>query len=380
MKIAVNTRFLLPGRLEGIGRYTLEVVQRLAVCRPEDEFIFFFDRPWDPAFITAPNITPVAVFPPARHPFLWYLWFELALPKQLERYKPDVFISLDGYCSLRARTPTLMVIHDIAHIHYPKQIPWLVRSYYDFFIPRYLQRANRIVTVSHFSKSDIVQQYGIRPSRISVAPNGVNSHFKPLSAAAQQQIRQQYTDGHPYFFYLGAIHPRKNLERLIAAFDLFKTRTGAPHQLLLGGRLAWQTGGLKEALEQTPYRQDIKLLGYIPDETLPSLVAAAFALTYVSLFEGFGVPLLEAMQTDTALITANCSAMPEVAGDAALLVDPLRAESIAAAMEQLVNTPTLREELIQRGRVQRQRYNWDLTATAISQEIDKLLLSGSVMK
>lgn len=373
MKIAVNTRFLLPGRLEGIGRYTLEVVQRLAACRPDDEFIFFFDRPWDPVFITAPNITPVAVFPPARHPILWYIWFEVALPKQLERYKPDIFISLDGYCSLSAKTPTLMAIHDIAHVHYPRQIPLLVRSYYNFFIPRYLRRANHIVTVSNFSKSDIVQHYDIQPDRISVAPNGVNSHFKPLSAAAQQQVRLQYADGQPYFFYLGAIHPRKNLERLIHAFDLFKTRTGAPHQLLLGGRLAWQTGGLREALEKTSYRQDIRLLGYVSDEILPSLVGAAFALTYVSLFEGFGVPLLEAMYTDTAVITADCSAMPEVVGDAALLVDPFRTESIAAAMEQLVNTPLLREELIQRGRIQRQQYHWDLTTAVINRQINKLL-------
>jgi glycosyltransferase involved in cell wall biosynthesis len=380
MKIAVNTRFLLPGRLEGIGRYTLEVVQRLAACRPEDEFIFFFDRPWDPAFISSPNITPVAVFPPARHPLLWYAWFELALPKQLEKYKPDVFISPDGYCSLGAGTPTLMVIHDIAHVHYPGQIPFLVRSYYDFFIPRYLRRAEKIVTVSNFSKADIVQHYGIQPGRISVAPNGANSQFKPLSAASQQQVRLQYANGHPYFFYLGAIHPRKNLERLIAAFDVFKTRTGAPHQLLLGGRLAWQTGGLKEALEKTSYRHDIKLLGYVPDEILPPLVAAAFALTYVSLFEGFGVPLLEAMHAETALITANCSAMPEVAGDAALLVDPYQTASIATAMEKLVIMPGLREELIQRGRLQRQRYDWDLTTAIISQEIDKLFTSRSVMK
>ena len=372
MKIAVNTRFLLPGRLEGIGRYTLEVVQRLAASRPEDQFIFFFDRPWDPAFVTAPNITPVAVFPPARHPFLWYVWFELALPKKMAQYKPDVFISFDGYCSLKAATPTLMVIHDIAHVHYPRQIPLLVRSYYNFFIPRFLRRANRIITVSNFSKSDIVQHYGIRPDHITVAPNGVNNHFKPLSAALQQQIRLQYADGQPYFFYLGAIHPRKNLERLIAAFDLFKARTGAPHRLLLGGRLAWQTGGIKEALEKTSFRQDISLLGYVPDEVLPQLVAAAFAVTYVSLFEGFGVPLLEAMQAETALITANCSAMPEVAGDAALLVDPSQIESIAAAMERLVNTPALREDLIKKGRIQRQRYHWDQTTAIISQEIDIL--------
>ncbi|MCB0635166.1 MAG: glycosyltransferase, partial [Lewinella sp.] len=161
MRIVINTRFLLPGRLEGLGGYTHEVARRLVALRPSDEFIFLFDRPFDPAFVYDERVTPVVVRPPARHPVLWWWWFEQSLPRVLARYRADVFLSPDGYCSLRTACPTIMVTHDLAHLHYPDQIPWLVRSYYDHFVPRFLQRAERIVAVSEYTRRDIIRQCGI---------------------------------------------------------------------------------------------------------------------------------------------------------------------------------------------------------------------------
>jgi glycosyltransferase involved in cell wall biosynthesis len=371
VRIAVNTRFLLPGKLEGIGWFTWEVTRRLVARYPDWEFIFLFDRPYDPAFICGPNVTPVVVPPTARHPVLWWAWFEVSLPIVLRRYRPDVFFSPDGYCSLAARTPTVMVTHDIAHVHFPAQVPALVRRYYDYFVPRYLQRAERLITVSQFSKNDIVEHYGIDPAKIDVACNGCRETFVPLSETEKQAVREQYAGGQPYFFYLGAVHPRKNVDRLIKAFSLFKKQTGSPVKLLIGGRLSWQTGPVKAALEASDYRNDILLLGYIPDEALPGLTGAALALTYVSLFEGFGVPLLEAMHTRTPIITSNTSSLPEVAGEAALLIDPLDPAAIANAMEQLYSDPDLCRQSARRGKKQLDIFTWEIAVEIVAQNLLK---------
>lgn len=365
MKIAVNARFLLPDKLEGIGFFTQEVVRRLVVRRPDDEFLLLFDRPFDSRFIFGPNVQAVVAPPQARHPLLWLAWFELSVPLALARWRPDVFFSPDGYCSLAARTPTLMVTHDVAHLHYPDQIPFAARHYYNFFVPRYLRRADHVATVSAFSKADIIAHYGLPAEKISVAPNGVRPGFRPMSAAEKQAVRARYAQGEAYFFYVGAVHPRKNLARLIAAFDRFRQQSGAPVRLLIAGRMAWQTGAIREAWEAARHQDAIAFLGYVPEEELPGLVGSALALTYVSLFEGFGVPLLEAMHAETPIISSQAASMPEVAGDAALLANPENVAEIAAAMQRLYTDEALRQQLIMRGREQRNRFNWEDATTAI---------------
>ena len=352
----------MAGKLEGIGWYTFEVVKRMVSLHPEDEFYFLFDRPFDPQFIFAENVTPIVVAPPARHPFLWYAWFEWTLPWQLAKLKPDVFYSPDGYCSLSSPVPTVMVSHDVAHVHYPKQIPFLVRRYYDYYTPRYLQRADHIISISAFNKQDILTHYPILQDNISVIPNGVRTNFSPTHPQTQDAIRQQYSQGKPYFFFLGAIHPRKNMERLLLAFDQFKKETPSDVQLLVGGRMAWQTGLIKQTLLQLEHRTSVHFLGYIPEEKLPQIMGSAIALVYPSLFEGFGLPILEAFYCEVPVITSNRSALPEVAGEAALLVDPTNIKAIAQAMQKLGTDPSLRKQLIHASKFQRQQFNWDSTA------------------
>ena len=365
MRIAVNTRFLLKDKLEGIGWYTYEIMSRLVADHPEDTFYFLFDRPYDQRFVFQSNVVPKVLQPPARHPLLWWLWFEMAVPAALKKLKPDVFFSPDTYCSLRAKTPTVMVAHDIAYAHYPHQIPKLARQYYEHYTPKYLKKADRVITVSEFVKKDILDHVAVDENKIEAVHNACRQIFKPISAAEAQDVRDEYTSGVPYFIYVGAIHPRKNVPRLIAAFDEFKQNTNAPHQLVLVGRFAWQSNPIMTAYEKAIYKEDIVLTGYVPDEKLPKLIAAAFALTYVSVFEGFGLPLLEAMQCDVPVITSNVTSLPEVAGDAALLVDPHSVSAIANAMKRLYLNPDLCKQLIASGRKRRQDFSWQKAADAV---------------
>ncbi|MCB9052773.1 MAG: glycosyltransferase family 4 protein [Lewinellaceae bacterium] len=362
MKIAINTRFLLPGPMEGLGRYTYEVARRLVQAHPEHEFLFFFDRPYDKRFLFDKNVQAVVLPPPARHPVLWYIWFEYSVRRALKKYQPDVFFSPDGYLSLRARTPTVMVVHDLAFEHFPEAIPFLVRHFYKFYSPRYCRRADHLLAVSEYTRKDIQKQYGIAEDRITTCGNGCRNGFSPLPETERQLARQQYAEGRPYFLYVGAVHPRKNTHRLIEAFSLFKQKTGAPIKLLLAGRFAWQTGPVKEAFEVSAFQKDIHFLGFVPDEELPRLMGAAFSFVYPSLFEGFGLPLLEAMHCDVPVISSLSSSLPEVAGDAALLVDPMNARQLADALRRLYEEEGLRQNLIEKGKKQRQKFSWDKTA------------------
>lgn len=374
MKIAINTRFLLKNSLEGIGWFTWEVAKRLAIDHPEHSFLFLFDRPFDPAFIPAKNTEGVVVKPPARHAVLWWWWFEIAIPKVLEQHQVDVFLSPDSYCSLRSRVPTVMVCHDIAFCHYPKQVPFHGRVFYHHFTPKYLARAERLISVSAFTKQDILKHYDIPATKIAIACNGVRSVFRVLDATEKVDVRARYSEGQDYFFYLGSVHPRKNVARLIQAFDHFKTLTQAPTQLLVGGRLAWQTGAIQQALASAHHRKDIQLLGYLDDHELARVLGAAMALTYPSLFEGFGVPLLEAMHAEVPILTSLTSSMPEVVGKAAILVDPTRVEALANGMQVLYESPAKRRALIQAGKKQRQKFSWQRAAAIIW---DNILLAKS---
>ena len=371
MKVAINTRFLLPGPLEGLGRYTYEVARRLAQGHPEHEFLFFFDRPFDQRFLFGDNVKAIVLPPPARHPILWYIWFEYSVASALAKYKPDVFFSPDGYLSLHATTPTVMVVHDLAHEHFPDAVPFLVRRFYQRYVPRYCRRADHLLAVSSYTRQDIQQQYQIDGSRIAVCGNGCRQGFSPLPETERKRVRQQYSDGQPYFLYVGAVHPRKNTHRLIEAFSRFKRQTGAGAKLLIAGRFAWQTGPVRGAFEASPFREDIRFLGFVPDENLPELMGGACGFVYPSLFEGFGLPLLEAMHCDVPLISSQNSSLPEVAGAAALLIDPLDVAQLAIAMQRLYEDQGLRQQLIEAGRRQRQKFSWDKTTEVVYQNLLK---------
>lgn len=371
MKVAVNARFLLPDKLEGIGWFTHEVVRRLVHRHPDWCFVLFFDRPFDQRFLFADNVSGVVLPPPARHPFLWYAWFEWAVPAALRRCEADVFFSPDGYCSLKANTKTVMVTHDLAHLHFPAEIPRMARHYYDYFVPRYLRRAEQVIAVSEFTRQDILQQYDVPAQKITVAGNGCREGFAPISSEQQAAVREKYTQGQPYFLYLGAVHPRKNVQQLIAAFDRFKSQHHSAVKLVIGGRFSWQTGSIREAYENATHREDIIFTGYVAEAELPALLGSALALTYVSLFEGFGVPLLEAMHAEVPVLTSDVSSLPEVAGAAALKVSPESVEQIAEAMSELYTNARLRAELIEAGRLQRMRYSWE----AVTQVVEDALIA-----
>jgi glycosyltransferase involved in cell wall biosynthesis len=377
MIIAVNTRFLLPNRLEGMGWVAYETLSRMVAAHPEDTFVFFFDRPFEPSFVFAKNVIPVVLFPQARHPFLFVWWFEWSVARALKRYNADVFLSPDNFCTLRTDVPTCLVVHDVAWTHPESRVGGLMQWYYDFFAPRFLQKATRIVTVSNFVKQDALRAYPfLDEKKIEVAHNACRSDFKPLSEAEKTSVKAQYTEGSPFFIFVGAVHPRKNVHRLIEAFGLFKKRTNSAVKLVIVGRFGWQTGDVKAAFDGSDYQKDIIFTGYVANEEVPKLVGSALAVTYVSLSEGFGIPILEGFNCDVPVLTSTTTSMPEVAADAALLVNPESIEDIANGMEKLATNADLRADLIEKGKKRRVDFDWNNSAAILYKNVQATFVAN----
>ena len=364
MRIAVNTRLLLKGKLEGIGWVAYETLRRMVERHPEVEFYFLFDRQPDPMFLFADNVKPVTLFPQARHPFLFIWFFEYSVARALRKIKPDLFFSPDGYLSLRSKVPQVVQFHDLNFEHFPNDMPGIHLWHYKKYFPKFAQRADRIVTVSEFSKQDIVDCYHVDPRKIDVAYNGVNEIFCPLPAEQQEEIRKQYSDGHPYFMFVGSLHPRKNLARLFTAFDRFKARSENDVKLLIVGEKRWWTEPIQKAFEAMHFKEEVIFTGRLSAEELHRVTAAALASVYVSYFEGFGIPILEAFRCDTPVITSNVTSMPEVAQDAALLVDPFNEDAIAEAMLKMMDKE-LRTALVAKGRDRAKAFSWDQASEKI---------------
>jgi glycosyltransferase involved in cell wall biosynthesis len=373
LNIAVNTRLLLEDKLEGIGWFTYETMKRITQNHPEHNFFFLFDRPYSEKFIFGKNVTPIVLSPKARHPFLYYLYFEFALPAALRKIKADYFISTDGYMSLSTSVKTLDVIHDINFEHRPQDLPWLARNYYKFFFPKFAKKANRLATVSEFSKRDIVQTYGIEADKIDVVYNGCNMRYVPASEEEQRKTRYRYSNSRPYFLFVGSINPRKNTKNLLIAFDEFKKSYTSDIKLLLVGQIMWDDSDFKDIYHNMKFKHDVVFLGRISSTELKNVIASALALTYVPFFEGFGIPILEAMYCDVPVITSNVTSMPEVAGEAGMLVNPNSPYDITECMLNIAKDPALRKKLIEKGQIQRAKFSWDKTAEKLWNSFEKMV-------
>lgn len=373
MRIAVNTRLLIKDRLEGIGWFACESLKRITREHPEHEFFFIFDRKHHEDFIFSGNITPVSLAPQARHPLLYYLWFEHSIPRALKRINADLFFSPDGYLSLSARTRSMNVFHDLSFEHHPEFVPYTERKYYRKFFPKYADKAVRIATVSEFSKRDIIQKYHQKSEKIDVVYNGAGDFFRPLPDREKIAVREKFTEGDAYFIYVGSLHPRKNIENLLRAFDLFRKETGSPVKLLIVGEKMFLASTIGQTLDEMEYKKEVVFTGRLEPEELGKAMGAALALTYVSFFEGFGIPIVEAMYAGVPVITSDITSMPEVAGDAALLANPHSPQSICKAMITMYENDELRGSFIDKGNIRKEEFSWDKTAGRLWESIEKAL-------
>ncbi len=365
MRIALNARHMLVNRLEGVGIVTDEVMGRMARSHPEDQFDYYFDRKYDQRFVHNTNVNPHTIHPVTRLPILIRYWLDHPVRKDVVKQKANVFFSPDGFIPLGMGIPKVSMVHDVAYLRYPEHLQPRIRSFYKKWMPRYLAYTDHIITVSEFSKSEIIAGYNIPADKISVVYNGITDAYKPVSEEQKKITRDRYTNGRTYFVYLGAIHPRKNILTLVKAFEQFKSSHPSDHQLVLAGRASWHTEEVFKAIAESKWKDAIHLPGYIATADATTLVASAEAMIYPSFYEGFGLPLVEAMACGVPVICSNVSSLPEVAGNAALLFEPHDVGQLAHHMKRIAEEELLRKDLITLGHERSRYFSWDKAAEQV---------------
>lgn len=359
--------------MDGIGWFTYETMTRVSETHPEHQFYFLFDRPYDKDFNFCDNVTPVIVRPITRIRPLLKFWHRFSVPRVLKKIKADLYLSPDFFLPPDLPCPGIVVIHDLNFEHFPEFLPREYRKLYPFWTRQAAETSTRILTVSNFSKQDIIDKYNIPPEKIDVVFCGVNSFIQPVSDSEISSVKKGFGIDSNYMIVPGTLHPRKNTQRIIEAFGIFRHSSDEAIKLVFAGNNKWMTAEMKQVYQESPFRDDIIFTGRVSELQMNALIQGAHALVFVSLFEGFGLPILEAALAGVPALTSNNTSMKEIAGDSALLVNPYSLEEIAEGMNHICNNYALRYKLMQKSMSLPERYSWDTTSELIWSSILKAL-------
>jgi glycosyltransferase involved in cell wall biosynthesis len=288
-----------------------------------------------------------------------------------------LFLSTDGFASLRTEIPQTVVMHDLSFEHRPQDLRFSHRLFQHYFFPRYGEKAKRLVTVSDFSRDDLVRRYHLPKSKIDVVPNGVSDMFHPLPEPMIRSIREKYTGGRPYFLFVGALQPRKNIPGLLRAYDQFCRQTHADVDLLVVGGAMHKTREISKTHRSMEYRNRVFFTGRVPDVELVQLMGAALALTFVPFFEGFGIPVVEAMAAGIPVISSNSSSLPEVGGESVCFADPGSVDEITEAMKKIYTDAEYVGDLVVSGKKRSEYYSWERSAKLLWESMMKTVENPS---
>jgi glycosyltransferase involved in cell wall biosynthesis len=303
------------------------------------------------------------------------LWTHLGLSREMLRSAPDVLFVPSHVLPLVSPKRSVVVVYDVGHRLFPRAHAWRERLYLEWAIRRHVRIATRLLTISEASKWDLVHLYRADPARIDVAYPAVDASFKPAATDEIARVRRAHGLGERYVLHLGTIKPRKNLPRLIHAFA--RARLPPDTQLVLGGMTTYGGDAVEEAISSAGVQQRVKRVAYVPDADLAALFSGATAVVIVSLYEGFGMPALEALACGAPLLVSNRGSLPEITADAAIVVDAVQVASIARGLERLVVDATLREELRERGLRRAAQFEWGTAAQVTRRALELAFRPGA---
>ena len=372
MIIGIDASRTITGQRTGTEAYAtflLQALLPLAAAQNHQIRLYFNQPPSPDLFPKSPQIEHVIIpFP--------RLWTHLCLAAELHRRPPDLFFTPAHVIPFSYFGPSVATIHDLGYHHFPEAHPWRQLAYLRWSTRHNGRRARRVVADSEATKQDLIQLDGISADKIDVIYPGVDPTLQPVTDEdVVTAVLRKHNITPPYLLFLSTLQPRKNLERLIQAY----AASNLPHQLVLAGKPGWLSDPILAEIAnlQSPISQKIVLTGFVDETDKAALLSGATAVLYPSLYEGFGFPVLEAQACGTAVLTATTSSLPEVAGDAALLVDPLETAAITQGMQTLVHDETLRQTLVQKGLENVKRFNWEETAVQLLQTLEKDHLESS---
>jgi glycosyltransferase involved in cell wall biosynthesis len=353
MRIGIDARLWGEPR-SGIGRYTRSLVEALVKLAPEERWVLYLDRPARdlPADVEARCL-------PWPQRLLWTLW---AAPRDLARQPVDLFHGVTGFELPGARgAPLVTTVHDLVPFRFPRLVPWRHRWAVRALLGSALRRARRVITVSSATRDEVLARYRLAPERVHVVPEAAAPHFAPPPDAEVRRVGERYGLGAPYVLFVGLLEPKKNVPALLGAVARLRARGGwGPATLVLVGAPGWGSEVAAE-VARLDLEGVVKRLGAVPDADLPALYAGAHAFAFPSLWEGFGLPVLEAMASGAPVVASRRGALPEVTGGAALLVEPAP-EPLAEALGQLLADAALRARLREAGLARARGFSWERTA------------------
>lgn len=353
----------------GIGRYVRELVRALAALDDATPYRLFVAGAQRRALPPPPGAN--FTWRPTRITPLWFarLWHRLRLPLPVEAFTGRVRLFHATDFTLPptlSGTRTLLTVHDLSFVRAPETTTPVLKAYLDAVVPRSVRRATHVLADSQATKDDLVELYKTPPDKITVLLGGVNPEFRPITDAhARQVVRARYSlPPNPYIFSVGTVQPRKNYARLVQALAALGPQHADVHLVIAGGR-GWLDAPIYQTVRDLGMGERVHFTGFARDEDLPVLYSDAVCLAYPSLYEGIGLPVLEAMACATPVVTSTISSLPEVAGDAALLIDPYDVEALAGALRRLLDDSALRETLVARGVRQAAFFTWERAASQL---------------
>jgi len=378
MRVAIDYSAAVNQRA-GIGRLVRNQVLALSELDQDNEYRLVYARPNRgsvPQFPRAHNFSRREV--QLRERWLTMLWHRAKLPLPADWFSGpvDVYHCPDFVLPPLRHARGILTVHDLAFLMRPDCADAHLRAYLEEVVPRSVRRADFIIADSENTRNDLVVLLGASPSSIAVVPGGVEDRFSPITDPAELRgVRRHLGVGDaPFVLAIGVLEPRKNLNRLMDAFLELKQRPSVPSnlKLVLAGGKGWLFDGIFEHHAASPVRDDILLPGFVPDALLPAMYSAAAVLAFPSLYEGFGLPLLEAMACATPVVASRASCLPEVAEGAAVLVDPNDVDGLSDALERAIVDTALRAWLIEQGRQRVAQYSWRRAAEQLLEVYQKV--------
>jgi glycosyltransferase involved in cell wall biosynthesis len=354
LRVALDCRTVTAPKT-GDRTYALNLIRGLAAVDRENHYLLYTAEPTELTDLGRPNMEPVVL--PAE-PAWW--WTPFVFPRDLARSAVSL-AHVQYITPLDRPVPFITTIHDVAFRRYPGLFPLKHRVLLNALVPLSAWRAARVITGSESTRQDLVHYYRLPPEKIAVTPYAADRSYHPMDRdAARRAIRERFGVRRPFVLSVGVLQPRKNLPRLVEAYARI-ART-VPHSLVIVGKWGWAHDELKAAVQRAGLGDRVFFTGYVADSDLPILYNAADVFAYPSLYEGFGLPPLEAMQCGTPVLTADNSSLPEVVGDAGILVDPRSVREIADALRTLLKDDRERARLREAGLERAKRFSWEETA------------------
>lgn len=348
-------------RQAGVSRYVEALLAELPdVVAPGDQIVAYVNPGADRTHLESPSIRWQTSLLDTDQPVTRIFWEQSrgALAGVLDRV--DLLHGPVNVAPLLSTARTVVTVHDLAFERYPEHYPAMRRRYLSAMTRLSVRRAKRVIAVSEATRTDLVELYGLPRERIAVAPNGIDARFRPQGAEEVAAFRHQHCLPQRFLLFVGTLQPRKNLDGLIRAMGTLRDRMDWP--LIVGGGTGWMHDSIQRAVKQQNVRERVRFVGYLPPDDLPLWYSAASIVVVPSYYEGFGLPALEAMACGTPVVASSASSLPEVVGDAGILVNPKRPRTIASGILELIENEARREELTARGIERAKQFSWHRTA------------------